>query len=67
MDTTRAAGGVWVLGSQFLEPGEEKPLRLDRQQWVRDLEWRGRVPDDLVPVGAKTYTENGRLKAQCPE
>src|ERR1017187_4608877 len=35
-----------ILGSQFLEPSEEQPLALDRQQWVRNLEWRPLVPDD---------------------
>jgi hypothetical protein len=41
------------LGAQFLEPGEEKPLRLDRQQWVRDLEWRARGADSLLRHGAE--------------
>jgi hypothetical protein len=39
--------GMGIPGSQFLEPSEEQPLGLDRQQWVRDLEWRAHVPDDL--------------------
>ena len=39
--------GMGILGTQFFEPSEEQPLRLDRQQWVRDLEWRARVPDNL--------------------
>src|ERR1019366_5001439 len=42
-----------ISGGQFLEPAEKQPLRLDRQQWVRDLEWRARVPDDLDRHGAE--------------
>ena len=37
----RRAGGL--LGVQFLEPAEKEPLRINRQQWLRDLKWRQRV------------------------
>ena len=42
-----AGTGKGILGAQFQEPGQEQPLGFDWRQWVRDLEWREHVPDDL--------------------
>src|SRR5665647_241442 len=46
-------GRGWGLGSQLVEPAQKQPFRLDRQQWVCDLEWRARVPDDFDRHGAE--------------
>ena len=48
--------GVGILGTQFFESAEKSPLGLDRRQWVRDLEGRALVPDDLDRHGAQQRT-----------